>query len=209
MIKILKKITRKIKQIVDIFKWKLRNRHNGLIPKKLFPFESVVAGNMSYGELNVVTFNNKTKLIIGNYVSIAQNVYFLLDVEHNLNHLSTYPFMKRIYNIDEAFSKGDIIVEDDVWIGFGSIILSGVKIGRGSVVAAGSVVTKDIPPYAIVGGTPAKIIKYRFSKKTIKKLNGIVYSKMDKKTIKNNINYLNSNIDSENIDIILDRLNIK
>ena len=62
----------------------------------------------------------------------------------------------------EAFGKGDIIVEDDVWIGYGAVIMSGVTIKQGAVIAAGSVVVKDVPAYSIVGGAPAKIIKYRF-----------------------------------------------
>jgi chloramphenicol O-acetyltransferase type B len=60
-----------------------------------------------------------------------------------------------------------VIIEDDVWIGYGAIIMSGVKIRRGSIIAAGSVVTKDVEPYSIVGGNPAKLIKYRFSKEEI------------------------------------------
>lgn len=70
----------------------------------------------------------------------------------------------------EATSKGDIVVKDDVWIGYGSIILSGVHIGQGAVIAAGSVVSHDVPPYAIVGGVPARLIKYRFSEEMTKKL---------------------------------------
>ena len=69
-----------------------------------------------------------------------------------------------------SISKGPIIVGNDVWIGFRSIILSGVTIGDGAVIYAGSVVTKDIPPYAIVAGVPAKIIRYRFDAKTIERL---------------------------------------
>ena len=70
----------------------------------------------------------------------------------------------------EASCKGDIIVKDDVWICTNSIICSGVTIGQGAIVAAGSVVTKDVEPYAVVGGNPAKIIKYRFDDVLRKKL---------------------------------------
>lgn len=81
--------------------------------------------------------------------------------EHNYSCFSTYPFHR--YVIDgsfESISKGPIILEDDVWIGENCIILSGVKIGQGAVIAAGAIVTNDIPPYAIAGGVPAKVIKY-------------------------------------------------
>ena len=81
-----------------------------------------------------------------------------------------------------SFSKGNIIVEDDVWIGSNCVILSGVKIGKGSIVGAGSVVTKDVEPYSIVGGSPAKLIKYRFSAEIITALNKIDYSKITKET---------------------------
>ena len=64
--------------------------------------------------------------------------------------------------IDEATSKGDIIVQDDVWIGYGATILSGLTIGQGAVIAAGSVVTKDVTPYSVVAGVPARVIKYHF-----------------------------------------------
>ena len=104
--------------------------------------------------------------MIGNYISIAQNVHFLLDVEHFANHISTYPFKVKLLHSQksESFSKGDIIIDDDVWIGYGATILSGVRIGQGAVVATGAVVTSDVPPYAIVGGVPAKVIKYRNEK---------------------------------------------
>ena len=86
-----------------------------------------------------------------------------------------------------SLSKGDIKVDDDVWIGYGATILSGVHIGQGVVVAAGSVVTRDVPPYAIVGGVPANVIKYRFSSDLIEELLMIDYSKLTKEEIKKHI----------------------
>lgn len=96
---------------------------------------------------------------VANTTSIAQNVTFLLDVEHYTKHLSTYPFRVKILETEktESFSKGDIIVEDDVWIGYGVILLSGIHIGKGAIIAAGSIVTKDVEPYSIVAGVPANI----------------------------------------------------
>lgn len=173
-------------------KWKIKYKNeNNLIPKTLFPIELVIPGKHSYGELNVISYNNNAKLYIGNYVSIAQNVSFVLNGDHNVNNISTYPFKNKIIDntIDEAATKGDIIVEDDAWIGYGSIILSGVEIGQGAIIAAGSVVTKNVPPYAVVGGVPAKIIKHRFNKKQITKLNTIDYSQLTDNMIKENIDY--------------------
>lgn len=142
-------------------------------------------GESSYGELNIVSFANEHKLYIGNYVSLAQNVTFVLDAEHHVENVSTFPFRVKMLNDAsfEAFAKGDIIVDDDVWIGYGAIILSGVHIGQGSVVAAGAVVTKDVPPYTIVGGVPAKVMKYRFGEGIINELLKVDYRRLTKEMI--------------------------
>lgn len=122
--------------------------------------------------LNVTSFSPKdTWLKIGSYCSIAEGVRFLLAGEHQLHSISTYPFKVKIFGeAYEAGSKGDIIVQDDVWIGTNAVICSGVTIGQGAVVAAGAVVTKDVAPYAIVGGNPARLIKYRFDEPLREKL---------------------------------------
>jgi serine acetyltransferase len=82
--------------------------------------------------------------------------------------------------------KGDIIVENDVWIGAKATIMSGVRVSNGSIVAAGSVVTKDVPPYAIVAGNPAKVVKYRFNEEQIDKLLKISWWEWDEQKIKDN-----------------------
>ena len=98
-----------------------------------------------------------------------------------------YPFKTMMgFNGNDATSKGDIVLEDDVWIGCNAVILSGVHIGQGAVVAAGAVVTKDIPAYAVVAGNPAHIIKYRFDKEYIDELLKIDFSKIDKNIVKYN-----------------------
>lgn len=173
-------------------KWRRNNQHNGTFPVSVFPFDCVSVGDASYGELNVVTFAENTKLKIGHYVSISQNVSFLLDVEHYTNHISTFPFKVKILKQCkyEAFSKGDIIVEDDVWIGYGSIIMSGVHIGKGAIIAAGTVITKDVPEYAIMGGIPARLIRYRFNEISRKKAKDFDFSKMNYKYIEDHIEQL-------------------
>lgn len=170
-------------------KWRRINKHNDTLPKNIFPISCVKVGAYSYGDLNVVTFSESSKLTIGNFVSIAGNVTFLLDVEHYLNHISTFPYLVKVVHSfkSESFSKGNIMIEDDVWIGYGATIMSGVHIGRGAVIAAGALVTKDVAPYAIVGGVPAKLIKYRFNSEIIKELVKVDYSKLSKEIINNHI----------------------
>ena len=194
-----------IKTIIKYFRlnffkrnWRKINYDNGTLAINYFPINLVKIGKNTYGELNIVTFNSNSKLKIGSYCSIAQNVTFLLDVEHNINHISTYPFLAKCFEKgDEAFSKGNIIVDDDVWIGYGSIIMSGVHIGQGAVIAAGAVVTKDVPPYAIVGGVPAKVIKYRFNEKMIAELMKIDYGKLTNELIQKHVSDLYSELNNK------------
>jgi len=159
--------------------WKKRNKNNfTTLGRREFDLEKVKIGRGTYGEINVLQFDNscKSRLSIGSYCSIAPDVTFMLDGEHNYKILSTYPFLTRYSKEkDVSISKGDIIVSDDVWIGYGATILSGVKIGKGAIVAAGAIVTKDVEPYSIVGGTPAKLIAYRFPKHVC----DILYEKAD------------------------------
>jgi len=173
-------------------RWYRNNPTNDTIPNVIFNDSTVKIGNYSYGELNIVSFDCKSRLLIGNYVSIAQNVTFLLDVEHYTNQIMTYPVKAKIVcaNEIETFSKGNIVVDDDVWIGYGATIMSGVHIGQGAVVAAGAVVTKNVPPYAIVGGVPAKVLKYRFDKQMIEELIKIDFGKLSKAEIVNHMNEL-------------------
>lgn len=167
-----------------IYKRKLKNifPKSKILPQKNFPIELFNFGNYSYGNINVLTFNNENeKLEIGNFVSIAKNVTFILSGGHYTDTFTTYPFKTEYFDEKESetLCKGSIRVCDDVWIGYGAIILSGVTIGQGAVVAAGSVVTKDVEPYSIVGGNPAKLIKYRFSKELIEEMKKIDFSKLE------------------------------
>lgn len=152
----------------------------------------IKVGKASYGEIKIVAFNTVSKIVIGDYCSLAQDVKFILDADHNTKTISSYPFkVKLTHNsLFEATSKGDIIVDDDVWIGYGATIMSGVHIGQGAVVAAGAVVTKDVPPYAIVGGVPAKVLKYRFDQEMIEELLKVDYSKLTKEDIEKHIDDL-------------------
>ncbi len=96
---------------------------------------------------------------------------------------------------NEAITKGNIIIGNNVWIGYGATILSGVSIGDGAVIAAKAVITHDVPPYAIVGGIPSKIIKFRFNEEIIQELLKIDYEKLDKIFFEKNINILYTKVE--------------
>lgn len=122
---------------------------------------------------------NHDRLIIGKFCSIACGAKFLFNsANHTLSSLSTYPFPLffeewGLEKTDVARSwdnKGDIIIGNDVWIGFEAVIMAGVTIGDGAIIGTRAVVTKDVPPYAVVGGIPAKPIKKRFDEDTISEL---------------------------------------
>lgn len=122
---------------------------------------------------------NRDRLIIGRFCSIACGAKFLFtSANHAMRSLSTYPFpiffeewgLDRTRVADAWDNKGDIVVGSDVWIGYEAVILSGVTIGDGAIIGARAVVTRDVPPYAIVGGVPARLIRKRFDDKTIETL---------------------------------------
>ncbi|MBO7332810.1 MAG: glycosyltransferase, partial [Alphaproteobacteria bacterium] len=170
------------------------------------PPEKVRVGRYTYGTINAQFNENRSeKLIVGDFCSIGPNVNFLVSSEHPYKGISTYPFKVRICGCGaEATSKGDIVVKDDVWIGLGSIICSGVTIGQGAIIAAGSVVVKDVPPYAIVGGNPAKVIKYRFDEEVVRKLSEFDFSTLTEEKIKRLQGALYKEVTKENIDTILE-----
>jgi len=122
---------------------------------------------------------NHERLVIGKFCSIACGAKFLFNsANHALGSLSTYPFPiffeewgLPVEDIPAAWdNKGDIVVGNDVWIGYEAVILAGVTIGDGAIIGTRAVVTKDVPPYTIVGGVPAKPIRKRFDEDTIAKL---------------------------------------
>jgi acetyltransferase-like isoleucine patch superfamily enzyme len=110
-------------------------------------------------------------ITIGDYCSLADSVLIIAGGEHRMDRVSTYPFdVKMGVGTLTSFSRGDVMIGSDVWIGTRAIILPGVTIGHGAVIGAGAVVTHDIPPYAVAGGVPARVLRYRFDASTIERL---------------------------------------
>lgn len=110
------------------------------------------------------------KLKLGSYISIASGCKFYLSGNHDWKRTTTYlnPFKEK--DTEGLLTNGGITIESDVWLGDGVRVMSGVTIGVGAVIASGSIVTKDVEPYSIVGGSPAKLIKKRFDDNTIERL---------------------------------------
>ena len=161
-------------------------------------------GDHTYGKPTVYDWDEGTKLIIGKYTAIASDVTILLGGNHRIEWATTYPFPAIANKWPMAaeiqghpWSKGNVTIGNDVWIGNNVTILSGVTIGDGAVVAACSVVVKDVPPYTMVGGNPAKYIKQRFSDAQVKGLLQLKWwSWPDKKVEKYVHTLCSSNIDS-------------
>lgn len=148
---------------------------------------------------------NDDKLQIGKFCSIACGTKFLFNsANHTLSSLSTYPFhlFFEEWGLEKKDvtiawdNKGDIVIGNDVWIGYEAVVLAGVTIGDGAIIGTRAVVTKDVPPYTIVGGVPAKPIKRRFPKETISSLLEIQWWNWSEERIARNIDAIqNGNIE--------------
>lgn len=141
-------------------------------------FDDVRNGPEFFEQYNVL-YNydsSKVKLVIGKFCAIAAETRFIMTGDHKLDAISTFPFpifqqgWEQLYPISELPVKGDIIVGNDVWFGYDSLIKNGVTIGDGAIIAARAVVVKDVPPYAVVAGNPAKVVKLRFDESVISRL---------------------------------------
>lgn len=151
-------------------------------------------GKHNYLNLWVTVYSHTT---IGNYCSFARFAIIAPD-EHPTNWLSTHVFQydqpaKKIFN-----RRSDTVIGNDVWVGAGAIIMQGLKIGHGSIIGAGAVVTRDVPPYAIVGGVPAKIIRYRFNVEIITKLLVLKWWELDPEDL--------THVDFDDIDIAIKQI---
>jgi virginiamycin A acetyltransferase len=155
-------------------------------------------GKFTYGIPIVKDWHQGSTLKIGNFCSIAENVTIVLGGNHSIDWISSFPFGAIFDSVKDklykhpTISKGDVIIGNDVWLAMNVIILSGVIIGDGAVVAAGAVITKDVAPYTIVGGNPAKPLKKRFDDESIAKLLTIKWWDWDIAKIEKNLDLISS-----------------
>lgn len=181
---------------------KSHQNYSKIVLKKHLQEGNVKIGEYSYGTPKIVWDKySSSKIEIGKFCSLANNVTIHNGSNHNINWVSTYPH-RIMFNMQGKFSdghpatKGNVIIGNDVWVGEGSTIFSGVRIGDGAVIAGNSVVVKDVEPYSVYGGAPAQFIKYRFPEDKIKNLLLISWWNWDLNKIKKYVPLLCS----ENID---------
>lgn len=187
------------------FKKELKNKFpkSNVKPKEIIALENISFGEYSYGEPLILRYGNINEgLQIGKYVSIAREVVILLGGAHNINTITTFPMKTYFSNKKENMITKETIIEDDVWIGYGVKILSGVKIGKGVIVAAGAVVTKDLEPYGIYGGVPAKLIRYRFPEEIRNRLLKIDFNDFENIDFEKSINLFYEKLTIEKLDQI-------
>lgn len=167
--------------------------------------ENVTIGDYSYGTPEIYKWTNKYSLKIGKFCSIAKGVKLFVDGNHRTDWVSTYPFGEIFSDVPKnpghPIGKGDMEIGNDVWIGQEAMILSGVKIGDGAVIAAGSVVVKNVSDYEIVGGNPAKSLKFRFTPEQILSLKKIAWWNWELDKIKKEVPFLQSG----GIDVFIDK----
>jgi acetyltransferase-like isoleucine patch superfamily enzyme len=170
-------------------------------------YQATINGNVKIGRFssiwgpNTYVLAKVNKIIIGNFCSVARNVT-IQEFNHNHNKLTSYYIGENIFKEkweNEAISKNDIIIGNDVWIGAHCVILSGSTIGNGVVVAAHSLVNGNIPDYAIVAGSPAKVLRYRFDEETIKYLSELKWWDWSEEKIRENKHLFIDNYKMDNI----------
>jgi chloramphenicol O-acetyltransferase type B len=152
----------------------------------------LTVGRFTYGNPRLLMWDAKERISLGSFCSIAEEVAIFGGGEHVTNWVTTFPmriaFGDPLAEKDgHPASKGPTVIGHDVWIGFRAIILSGVTIGSGAVIGAGAVVSQDVPPYAIVGGNPATVLRYRFAPDIVQRMLVLAWWDWDIEKIERNI----------------------
>lgn len=182
--------------------------------KDIFESEKYMIGEYTYGKPTVLFDNDAANLNIGKFCSIAKGVTIFLGGNHRLDWVTTYPFSVINSNFPKGreinghpSTNGDVSIGNDVWIGRNSTIMSGVSIGDGAVIATESLISKNIGPYEVWGGNPARLIKKRFDDITIERLLGLKWWDWDLIEINNNMHLLCSGCINEFIEKNSDKKN--
>jgi maltose O-acetyltransferase len=159
----LRKCRKRIKMIILRSAFKKHGRNFIFDPEGIFSYQNIEVGNDVYIGPNAILSASASFLYIGDKVMIGPNVT-VMGGDHNASQIGKY-----MIDIKEKLPENDqpVYIETDVWVGACATILKGVRIGRGAIVAAGALVVKDVPPYSIVGGVPARVLKMRFSESEI------------------------------------------
>ena len=162
----------------------------------------ITVGEYTYFDLQITfgLWRPEDKVVIGKFCSLAKGITIFGGGEHITSRATTFPFL-RIFaespqRLVDSKNKGTTIVGNDVWIGFGATIISGVKIGNGAVIGAKAVVARDIPDYAVAVGNPAEVIRYRFQPQTIERLTKLSWWNWKLSKILANLDLLYQNPDT-------------
>lgn len=194
-------------------KFPIENHPTLCFLKNIIKNQNIIVGEYTYYDdfENVQNFEKNVKyhydfigdkLIIGRFCMIASGITFIMNgANHKMNGITTYPFhifgkdWKRIKpEIEELPYKGDTIIGNDVWIGANVTIMPGIKIGDGAIIATNTTVTKDVEPYAVVGGNPAALLRKRFSEKEIERLLALQWWNWEIEKITENLEYLTGKV---------------
>lgn len=168
---LLRKIIKKLEMLVNSHAFRRHGKNFLFDPADCFTYHTIEAGDdVSIGS-GAKFIAAESHIIIGNKVLFGPNVT-IIGGNHNTSVVGKY-----MYDVQEKRPGDDmdVVIEDDVWVGTGVIVLKGVRVGRGSIIAAGAVVTKPVPPYSIVAGVPARVQKFRFDLPTIAQHEEILY----------------------------------
>lgn len=189
---------RKLKRLFNFFLMLIREEEDkGIFTKNYFKNDHIHIGDYTYGVPDLVNSSNTYHLTIGKFCSIAPEVLIIIEGDHRTDFITTYPldyFVEGIERNPQNFSlKGDVNIGNDVWIGQRATILAGVTIGDGAVIGASSVVTRDVGDYEVVGGNPARHIRFRYSGEQIKILKDIQWWNWPIEKVKENSKILQSN----------------
>ncbi|MDE3061108.1 MAG: CatB-related O-acetyltransferase [Pseudomonadota bacterium] len=168
--------------------------------KRLVRDRGFEIGEFSYGAPRVRFAHSGSRLSIGKYCSFADQVEVFLGGNHRTDWITTYPFAAlpnlwqdalKVPDVD--VSRGDVTIGHDVWFGAGATVLSGVTIGSGAVIAARAVVTRDIPPYAVAAGVPARVVRLRFSEMVVAQLLEAAWWNLPRDQVRDLVPLLQSN----------------